>query len=112
MLKIFSLAKNLIKPLSLTSPSIVSFQFHTLKTGIASTSQLKIKQLSFKPQNYVHSKTKKPNETPFKNWRIIKGDKVIVISGKDKGKQGVVWRVYRKQNKVLVSGINIVKKHG
>ncbi|ERJ12377.1 50S ribosomal protein L24 [Haloplasma contractile] len=42
---------------------------------------------------------------------VKKGDKVQVISGKYKGKQGVVQQVLRKQNKVVVEGINTVKKH-
>lgn len=43
--------------------------------------------------------------------KIKTGDKVIVISGKDKGKTGVVQKVYPKVNKVVVEGINIHKKH-
>ena len=39
------------------------------------------------------------------------GDKVIVISGKDKGKEGKIINVLRKENKVVVEGLNIVKKH-
>ncbi|MCM3444057.1 50S ribosomal protein L24 [Metabacillus halosaccharovorans] len=42
---------------------------------------------------------------------VKKGDKVMVISGKDKGKQGVVLASYPKKDRVLVEGINIVKKH-
>jgi large subunit ribosomal protein L24 len=43
--------------------------------------------------------------------KIIKGDKVIVISGKDRGKTGTVSRVFPKLDKVLVEGVNIKKKH-
>jgi len=43
--------------------------------------------------------------------KIRKGDKVKVIYGKDKGKEGMVERVYRKQNKVLIFGVNLYKKH-
>ena len=43
--------------------------------------------------------------------RIKKGDKVVVISGDDKGVQGEVIRVIPKDNRVVVSGVNIVKKH-
>jgi len=43
--------------------------------------------------------------------RIKKGDKVIVIAGKDKGKSGDVLAVYPKDNKVIVSGVNIAKIH-
>ena len=39
------------------------------------------------------------------------GDKVVVISGKDKGKEGKITNVLRKENRVVVEGINIVKKH-
>ncbi|MCM3164456.1 MULTISPECIES: 50S ribosomal protein L24 [Bacillaceae] len=42
---------------------------------------------------------------------VKKGDKVMVISGKDKGKQGVVLASYPKKDRILVEGINIVKKH-
>ncbi len=41
--------------------------------------------------------------------KIKKGDKVIVLSGKDKNKEGVVIQVMPKEEKVLVEGINIAK---
>ena len=41
---------------------------------------------------------------------VKKGDKVRVISGKDKGKTGVILAAYPKESRVLVEGINIVKK--
>ena len=43
--------------------------------------------------------------------RIKKGDLVVVISGKDKGKTGKVSRVLVEDEKVLVEGINLVKRH-
>lgn len=43
--------------------------------------------------------------------RIRKGDRVRVISGKNKGKEGEVIRTYPTKNKVLVEGANISKKH-
>lgn len=43
--------------------------------------------------------------------KIKKGDKVTVISGKDKGKQGEVIRVLREKYRVLVSGVNMVRRH-
>ncbi|GDX27136.1 50S ribosomal protein L24 [Actinomycetes bacterium] len=43
--------------------------------------------------------------------KIKKGDNVVVISGKDKGKEGTVSRVMPRSNQVLVDGINVVKKH-
>lgn len=43
--------------------------------------------------------------------RIKKGDQVIVITGRDKGKTGEVIKSMPKENKVLVQGINLVKRH-
>lgn len=43
--------------------------------------------------------------------KIKKGDDVIVITGKDKGKRGTVSRVMLDVDRVLVEGINMVKKH-
>ena len=45
------------------------------------------------------------------NMKIKKGDKVKVMSGKDKGRDGLVERVYSKSNKALITGVNIYKKH-
>lgn len=42
---------------------------------------------------------------------VKKGDKVQVLSGKDKGKQGTILAVFPKKDRVLVEGINMVKKH-
>jgi large subunit ribosomal protein L24 len=42
---------------------------------------------------------------------VKKGDKVMVISGKDKGKTGVILSALPKKERVLVEGVNIVKKH-
>lgn len=42
---------------------------------------------------------------------IKKGDKVIVIAGSDKGKEGVVQVVYPSINKVVVENVNVRKKH-
>jgi len=43
--------------------------------------------------------------------RVKKGDTVVVIAGKDKGKKGKVLQVLPKKNKIIVEGINIVTKH-
>lgn len=43
--------------------------------------------------------------------KLKKGDEVIVILGKDKGRKGKIERVFPKTGKVLIPGINIVKKH-
>lgn len=42
---------------------------------------------------------------------VKKGDKVIVLTGKDKGKSAVVLRAFPKMEKVLVEGVNMTKKH-
>ncbi len=43
--------------------------------------------------------------------KIKKGDTVIVIRGKDKGKKGKVERIFPRKNTVLIPGINIYKRH-
>ena len=43
--------------------------------------------------------------------KIKKGDTVIVITGRDKGKSGEVLEMHRDDNRVLVRGINMVKRH-
>lgn len=43
--------------------------------------------------------------------KIKKGDKVRVISGNEKGKEGIVQRVFPKLNKVVVENVNVRKKH-
>ena len=40
-----------------------------------------------------------------------KGDKVVVIAGKDKGKEGTITKVLRNENKIVIVGVNVVKKH-
>ena len=42
---------------------------------------------------------------------IKKGDKVVVLSGKDKGKEGLVLEAMPKAGKVVVEGINVVSRH-
>ncbi len=46
-----------------------------------------------------------------KKFKIKKGDEVIVIAGKDKGKKGSVLSVLRENNRVIVSGVNMIKRH-
>ena len=43
--------------------------------------------------------------------RIKKGDRVVVLAGKDKGRNGEVLQVYPKKARVIVSGVNMVKRH-
>ena len=44
-------------------------------------------------------------------FRIKKGDQVIVITGRDKGKKGQVLEVMRAESRVRVQGVNMVKRH-
>ena len=46
-----------------------------------------------------------------KRFRLRKGDDVVVISGRDKGKTGSILRVIRSEGRVIVDGINMVKRH-
>jgi large subunit ribosomal protein L24 len=43
--------------------------------------------------------------------RILRGDTVVITAGKDKGKKGKIMRVLREENRVLVEGVNLVKRH-
>jgi large subunit ribosomal protein L24 len=44
-------------------------------------------------------------------FKIKKGDKVIVITGRDKGKQGEVLRVMREESRLVVQGVHMMKRH-
>jgi len=44
-------------------------------------------------------------------FKIKKGDKVVVITGKDTGKEGEVLQVIREERRAVVSGVNLVKRH-
>ncbi len=57
----------------------------------------------------IRQKEKKPLHLAKLN--IKKGDTVLIITGKDRGKQGTVSRAMPQDSKVIVEGLNIVKKH-
>jgi large subunit ribosomal protein L24 len=46
-----------------------------------------------------------------KKFKIKKGDSVIVVSGRDRGKRGEVMRVMRKEDRLVVQGVNMIKRH-
>ena len=46
-----------------------------------------------------------------KKFKIKKGDQVIVVTGRDRGKQGEVLRVLRAEDRLVVQGVNMVKRH-
>ena len=43
--------------------------------------------------------------------KVKKGDKVVVITGRDKGKSGEIVRVLREENRVIVQGVNVAQRH-
>jgi large subunit ribosomal protein L24 len=43
--------------------------------------------------------------------KIRKGDRVVVTTGRDKGKKGEVMKIMTEENRALVSGVNMVKRH-
>lgn len=43
--------------------------------------------------------------------RIRKGDQVVVLTGRDKGRKGEVLRMFLKDNRAIVQGVNMVKRH-
>ncbi|CCG07859.1 50S ribosomal protein L24 [Pararhodospirillum photometricum] len=43
--------------------------------------------------------------------KIKKGDRVVVLTGRDKGRKGVVLRAIPKESRVVVQGVNVVKRH-
>ncbi|KAJ1922676.1 hypothetical protein IWQ60_005751 [Tieghemiomyces parasiticus] len=47
----------------------------------------------------------------IRRWKIVRGDKVMIISGKNKGSSGNIAKVMRRTNQVLISGQNLVYKH-
>ncbi|XP_022759734.1 uncharacterized protein LOC111306095 [Durio zibethinus] len=53
----------------------------------------------------------KAAEKLIRHWKILRGDNVMIIRGKDKGETGIIKRVVRSQNRVIVEGKNLVKKH-
>jgi large subunit ribosomal protein L24 len=46
-----------------------------------------------------------------KKFKIKRGDQVVVVSGRDRGKRGEVLRVVRKDDRLVVQGINMIKRH-
>jgi large subunit ribosomal protein L24 len=63
----------------------------------------------------VYKRTRKAARTKpvpqAMKMHVTKGDTVQVISGDDKGKRGTVLRTYPKRGRVVVQGVNIIKKH-
>lgn len=65
-----------------------------------------------KPLVYKKSSRQRTQPVPPRvKMHVTKGDTVQVISGDDKGKRGVVLRVYPKTGRIAVEGINLAKRH-
>ncbi len=57
------------------------------------------------------ARVKKQLESHNNKLHVKKEDTVIVITGKDKGKKGRVIAAYPRENRVLIEGVNMIKKH-
>src|SRR6266480_4446968 len=64
-----------------------------------------------KPLVYKKSRRVRGTEPARYKLHLAKGDRVRVISGDDRGKEGKILRVFPKKFRVVVEGVNIVKKH-
>jgi len=47
----------------------------------------------------------------MKKFKIKTGDEVVVLAGKDKGQKGRVLKIIKSKDRVIVEGVNVVKKH-
>ncbi len=47
----------------------------------------------------------------YKRYKVKKGDQVQILTGKDKGKQGEILEVFRKTDRLIVKGFNMITKH-
>ena len=61
--------------------------------------------------NKVLARAKRPKPLHLAKLNVHKGDTVLVLSGKDKGKRALVERTLPRENKVIVEGVNLAKKH-
>src|SRR5437870_7077991 len=64
-----------------------------------------------KPLVYKKSRRVRGTEPARHKLHLAKGDRVRVISGDDRGKEGKILRVFPKKFRVVVEGVNVVKKH-
>ncbi|KAG5672103.1 hypothetical protein PVAND_002258 [Polypedilum vanderplanki] len=60
----------------------------------------------FKMQNMPNMRRKKVFIEPIQNWSFFRGDRVEVLVGKDKGKQGIINQIFQERNWVIVEGLN------
>ncbi|KAL0279557.1 UNVERIFIED_CONTAM: hypothetical protein PYX00_001089 [Menopon gallinae] len=62
----------------------------------------------FQHSNYPVKKTNKIWVEPIKDWCFFRGDRVEILTGKDKGKQGIITYIVQERNWVIVQGMNMV----
>ena len=55
--------------------------------------------------------TQRTSEVPIRKARIKKGDTVVILAGKERGKQGKVLHVMPAQSRVVVEKLNLIKRH-
>ena len=55
-------------------------------------------------------RTNKPRHAPA-NFHVKKNDEVVVLSGTQRGKRGKILEILRSRNRVIVEGVNFIKKH-
>ncbi len=70
-----------------------------------------MRDLKYRKTAKKRSRTRHGINSERANMHVSKGDTVRVMRGDDKGKEGKVLSIYPKTGRVLVEGINIVKKH-
>ena len=70
-----------------------------------------MRDLKYRKTAKKRSRTRHGANAARLNLHVTKGDTVRVMRGDDKGKEGKVMRIYPKTGRVLVEGINLVKKH-
>jgi len=68
--------------------------------------------VAFARKSFIHAPRPVPSPDPRLRgaWKVLKGDHVMVMTGKDKGQTGVVHKVERKYDRVYVEGLNLAKK--
>ena len=70
-----------------------------------------MRELKYHKTAKVRNKTRHIINAERVKLHVTTGDQVRVVRGDDKGKEGKVLRVYRKTGRVVIEGVNIVKKH-
>jgi large subunit ribosomal protein L24 len=71
-----------------------------------------MRKVQHKKRNFKTKRAKRDGmRVPAMKMKLKKGDHVMMVSGKDKGKTGAILKVFPKANKVVVEGLGIAKRH-